>query len=124
MSESIERSIYEQANWSGPMLNGCGSCNWTWRTHRRNYCPMCIESLAEQMDALASNLYAAAMLERSRHLGVLDALQWLARIPMWPTWEPGCQRPAPETYEAHALCKATWPALHREYGTVDAKAAP
>lgn len=84
----------------------------------------CIESVESATRTLASNLASAAMMERSRHLGVLDALQWLARQPMWPTWEPGCGKSAPDTHETHALCKAAWPALHREYGTVDGHALP
>jgi len=40
---------------------------------------------------LASNLNAAAMLERAFSLGGLCALQWVAREPIYPTWHSGIQ---------------------------------
>ncbi len=72
------------------------------------------DTMKRRLRSLASNLAIAAGLERSRHLGVLDALQWLARQPMWPTWEPGIGKPAPNTEEVLALSKATHPILEAQ----------
>jgi hypothetical protein len=112
-------------------MSDCEACGMTydspeyWEMRGREERQVEIEEVERVLAVLAHNLATAAGLERSRQLGVLDALQWLARQPMWPTWEPGCRKPAPETYEVGALCKATWPSLHREYGTVDSsKEAP
>jgi hypothetical protein len=52
--------------------------------------------LHRAMRVFAANLRIAAALCRSHTLGEGFGYEWATREPVWPRWEPGCQRDASE----------------------------
>lgn len=82
--------------WSGPMWNDCGACNWIRRSAVQYPRVMCAQHRGESMLSLAnlaSNLRIAGALARMYNLGGLlvsdEEYKEASR------WEPGCHRPAP-----------------------------
>lgn len=102
-------AVSEQANWQGPMWNGCGSCNWTRRDQGRPYCAWCAKEVASALLTLAANLAIGAALCRAFDLGrdlqhaltLADQLEHRSqrertrREEMRDYFHPGCGKGAP-----------------------------
>lgn len=98
-------SAQDSTFWT-PSIPLCRLCGERLREHGTRHHEHCLDVFDYAIGTLASNLAVAGALCRAFELGELFGGQWMARDPIYPTWEPGARSTAPDGERLRALQQA------------------